>query len=80
VPTVSFTVDGEHPDKIAAALAARNIFVWSGDVYAVEAAKALGIYDTGGAVRVGPVHYNSTVEIDHLLNALTDILPRVNVA
>jgi cysteine desulfurase family protein (TIGR01976 family) len=80
VPTVSFTVDGEHPDNIAAALGARNIFVWSGDVYAVEAARSLGIYDTGGAVRVGPVHYNSSAEVDHVLNALTDILPRAAVA
>ena len=80
VPTVSFTVDGQNPDDIAADLAARNIFVWSGDVYAVEAVKALGIYDTGGAVRVGPVHYNSSAEVDHVLNALSDILPRTNVA
>jgi cysteine desulfurase family protein (TIGR01976 family) len=80
VPTVSFTVDGEAPDDIAASLAARNIFVWSGDLYAVEVARSLGIYDTGGVIRVGPVHYNSGAEIDHLLNALTDILPRTNVA
>jgi cysteine desulfurase family protein (TIGR01976 family) len=80
VPTVSFTVDGQNPDDIAASLAARNIFVWSGHVYAVEAAKSLGIYDSGGAVRVGPVHYNSSAEIDYALNALTDILPRANVA
>jgi len=80
VPTVSFTADGAHPDSIAGALAARNIFVWSGHMYAVEAAKALGIYDTGGVVRVGPIHYNSSAEVDHLLNALSDILPQVNVA
>lgn len=80
VPTVAFTVDGQNPDDIAGSLAARNIFVWSGDVYAVEAAKALDIYDAGGAVRVGPVHYNSSAEVDQVLNALTDILPRANVA
>ena len=79
VPTVSFTVDGVASDSIASTLAAQNIFVWSGHYYAVEVAKALDIY-AAGAVRIGPVHYNSTAEIDQLLNALDDVLPRANVA
>jgi cysteine desulfurase family protein (TIGR01976 family) len=79
VPTVSFTVDGVSSDSIAESLAAQNIFVWSGDYYAVEVAKALGILESG-AVRIGPVHYNSTDEVDQVLNALSDILPRANVA
>jgi cysteine desulfurase family protein (TIGR01976 family) len=75
VPTVSFTHTSARPADVAEALAKRNIFVWSGHNYAVEAAKSLGIYDRGGAVRVGPVHYNSSDEISDLLNALSDILP-----
>jgi cysteine desulfurase family protein (TIGR01976 family) len=80
VPTVSFTVDGVAPASIAESLVMKNIFVWSGHNYAVEAAMALGIYDSGGAVRVGPVHYNTKDEIDALLIALDEILPRANVA
>lgn len=80
VPTVAFTVAGVPPASIAEALAAENIFVWSGHNYAVEVAKSLGIYDTGGAVRVGPVHYNSTDELDRLLVVLEQILPRADVA
>ena len=80
VPTVSFVKAGGSSAAIAKALAERNIFVWSGHNYAVEAARSLGIYDSGGAVRVGPVHYNSTAEIDLLLNALEDILPSANAA
>lgn len=80
VPTVSFTVDGVAPDSIAKELASKNIFVWSGHYYAVEVAKALGICDSGSAVRVGPVHYNSAVEVDRLLNVLDRILPQANVA
>jgi selenocysteine lyase/cysteine desulfurase len=76
VPTVSFTAAGMPSAGIAAALAQRNIFVWSGHNYAVEAAKALGIYDSGGCVRVGPVHYNSIEELDRLLIALEEILAR----
>ena len=79
VPTVSFTVDGVNPAAIAEDLAARNIFVWSGNYYAVEVATALGIIDSG-AVRIGPVHYNSIAEVDQVLNALDDILPRAQVA
>ncbi len=80
VPTVSFTVDGIEPASIAQSLATKNIFVWNGHNYAVEAAMALGIYDSGGAVRIGPVHYNTKDEVDATLIALDEILPRANVA
>ncbi len=80
VPTVSFTVDGVVPASIAEALAKKNIFIWSGHYYAVEPAMALGIYDLGGAIRVGPVHYNTKDEVDAILIALDEILPRANVA
>ena len=80
VPTVSFTVSGVEPASIAEALGARNIFVWNGHNYAVEAARFLGIYEAGGAVRVGPVHYNSIDEIDRLLAVLAGILPRARIA
>jgi cysteine desulfurase family protein (TIGR01976 family) len=80
VPTVSFTVDGVSPATIAQELAAQNIFVWSGNYYAVEVARALGIYDSGGAVRVGLVHYNSPAEVDRVLNALDQMLPHADVA
>jgi cysteine desulfurase family protein (TIGR01976 family) len=80
VPTVSFVVDGIAPARIAEGLARKNIFVWSGHNYAVEAAKSLNIYDKGGAIRVGPVHYNTAAEIDKLLTSLEEILPRANAA
>ncbi len=79
-PTVSFTARAMNPDELAKQLADRGIFVWSGHNYAVEAARALGIYESGGAVRVGPVHYNSVQEVERLLNALEDILPRSQLA
>ena len=75
VPTVSFTARGKSPREIATALADRNIFVWSGHNFAVEVVRALGLEESGGVVRIGPVHYNSTDEIDTLLEALAEILP-----
>jgi cysteine desulfurase family protein (TIGR01976 family) len=73
VPTVAFTHETAAPAAIAEALAMQNIFVWSGHNYAVEVVKTLGIDETGGAVRIGPVHYNSIAEIDELL----DVLPAI---
>jgi len=74
VPTVSFTHDRVTPAHIAESLARENIFVWNGHYYAVEVAEALNIHETGGAVRIGPVHYNSGAEIDECLESLGRIL------
>ena len=73
-PTVAFTHERHAPKDIARSLASENIFAWSGHNYAVEVAKSLGIYESGGAVRVGPVHYNTIGEIDHLVARLGPIL------
>jgi cysteine desulfurase family protein (TIGR01976 family) len=73
-PTVAFTHERHEPDQIARALAEANIFAWSGHNYAVEVAKSLGIYESGGAVRVGPVHYNTLAELDRLVEVLDGIL------
>jgi cysteine desulfurase family protein (TIGR01976 family) len=74
VPTVAFTHDSIESDRIAQSLGEQNIFAWSGHNYAIEVAKTLGIYETGGAVRIGPVHYNSRAEIDELLTVLAAIV------
>jgi len=74
VPTVAFTHESIASDAIAKSLAMQNIFVWSGHNYAIEVAKALGIYESGGAVRIGPVHYNSLAEIDDALAAIETII------
>jgi len=74
VPTVAFVHEDKAPADIAKGLAERNIFAWSGDYYAVEIAKALSIIDSGGAVRIGPVHYNLAGEIDDVVGALAEIL------
>lgn len=76
VPTVALTHASKHPDDVARSLAERGIFVWSGHNYAIEPARALGILDSGGAVRIGPVHYNTLDEIDATLNSLEDVLGR----
>ena len=74
VPTVSFTHSRVAPADIAQGLADDNIFVWSGHNYAVEVARSLDILESGGAVRIGPVHYNSLDEVDETLALLAKIL------
>ncbi|MFK8031060.1 MAG: cysteine desulfurase-like protein [Gammaproteobacteria bacterium] len=73
VPTVSFTSAQHAPLAITEGLAKQNIFVWSGHNYAIEVVDSLGLRDTGGVVRVGPVHYNTEQEIDQVLNAIGDM-------
>ena len=55
---------------MSAALAERGIFVWDGNYYALELMQRLGLEDSGGAVRVGAVHYNTPAEIDAFLDAV----------
>ncbi len=70
VPTVSFTVEKQNPEEISNKLAAENIFVWHGHNYALEAIRLMGLEESGGVVRIGPVHYNTLEEIDHTLEVL----------
>jgi cysteine desulfurase family protein (TIGR01976 family) len=74
-PTAFFTVAGSTPREVAARLAARQINVWDGDNYAWELTGALGLRDSGGAVRAGLVHYNDEAEVDRLLAAVAELAP-----
>ena len=71
--TASFTVAGRTPQQVAEYLAGRKINVWNGHNYAWELAGALGIRDSGSAVRAGLVHYNTATEVDRLLSAVGDL-------
>ena len=72
-PTFAVSVDGVHPDTVAATLGDLGIFVWSGDYYAVEVMRRLGVADQGGLVRIGFVHYNTSEEVDRVVAALGDL-------
>ena len=70
VPTAAFNVAGRAPAEVSAALGERGIFVWDGNYYALELMQRLGLEESGGAVRVGAVHYNTPAEIDSFLEAV----------
>jgi len=71
--TAYFNVAGRTPRQVAEHLAARRINVWEGDNYAWEVTGALGIRDTGSAVRAGLVHYNDADEVARLLAAVAEL-------
>jgi cysteine desulfurase family protein (TIGR01976 family) len=75
VPTISITCKDTTPAKLCAYLASKQIYAWAGNMYAIEVSEQLGLEATGGFVRLGMVHYNTTGEIDRLLKVL-DEMPR----
>ena len=72
-PTFCFNIDGRRPREVAELLGERDLYVWDGDYYALEPMRALGLADSGGAVRAGFLHYTTDDEVDRLLEALTDL-------
>ena len=64
---------GDHPPKtIAKFLAARGIFTWDGNYYALNLAERLQLEKKGGMLRIGLVHYNTLKEVERLLSALRE--------
>ena len=74
VPTVAITSARHTPRALAEALAARGIFVWDGNYYALNLMERLGLEEHGGALRIGLAHYNTPAEIDRLLAALRELV------
>ena len=74
VPTVSFTVTGKDPEKIANELGNQGIYVWNGHNYALAVVERLGLLEAGGMIRIGPVHYNTLEELNRLEEVLTQVV------
>ncbi|KAB8195304.1 cysteine desulfurase-like protein [Nonomuraea phyllanthi] len=68
--TAYFNVAGHTPRQVAEHLAGLGVNVWNGHNYAWELTAALGIRDSGGAVRAGLVHYNDRSDVDRLLEGV----------
>ncbi len=69
-PTAAFTVPGLSPLEITAEMGKKGFFLWEGDFYAQALIERLGLFDSGGVVRLGLVHYNTAEEVDRCLCAL----------
>jgi cysteine desulfurase family protein (TIGR01976 family) len=69
-PTVSFRLDGVAPADLAHALGDEGVCVFAGDYYAYEYFTAMGLRDSGGAVRAGIYHYNTDDDVRRLLSGV----------
>jgi len=74
VPTYALNLQGMHPRSVAEALGKEYIYVWDGNYYALAVTERLGLEESGGMVRVGPVHYNTLEEIHRFGEALRKIV------
>jgi cysteine desulfurase family protein (TIGR01976 family) len=72
VPTFGIRHARLKPEALADWLAARGIFVWHGNFYALPLTEALGL-EPEGLVRIGLLHYNTIFEVDRLLSALSEL-------
>jgi cysteine desulfurase family protein (TIGR01976 family) len=70
VPTFAINHPALAADELAARLGERGIAVWPGNYYALETIRRLGLEERG-AVRIGFVHYNTTDEVDRVLEELS---------
>jgi selenocysteine lyase/cysteine desulfurase len=70
VPTVSFTLEGKDPERVADEIGRQGIYVWNGHNYALAVVERLGLLEAGGMIRVGPVHYNTLDELETFGEAL----------
>jgi cysteine desulfurase family protein (TIGR01976 family) len=71
-PTFCLNLGGLDPRYVTTELAAAGIQAWDGDYYAPGPMGALGLAERG-AVRIGFLHYNTTVEVDRTLEALATV-------
>jgi cysteine desulfurase family protein (TIGR01976 family) len=73
-PTVAVRIAGHTPYELAAFLGERGIFTWAGNYYALSLTERLGVEESGGMLRIGLVHYNTSQEINRLLATLREIV------
>ncbi|WP_299417122.1 aminotransferase class V-fold PLP-dependent enzyme [uncultured Sulfitobacter sp.] len=72
-PTVALALN-RAGEEVARDLADKGIMAGGGDFYALRALEAMGVDTAKGVLRLSFTHYTSQSEIDHLLNALDDVL------
>ena len=76
VPTFGVRLAGKSPLECAEFLSARGIFTWDGNYFALNVTERLGVEASGGLLRIGAVHYNTSAEIERMLAALGELAGR----
>ncbi len=75
-PTLAFTVENNSPAQICKLLAEKSICAWDGHFYALRAVEVLGLLAQGGVTRMGICAYNTSEEIDYVIQSLKTILSK----
>jgi selenocysteine lyase/cysteine desulfurase len=70
VPTFSFNLPGVDPADVSRKLAAADIGIRDGHMYAPRLMERLGLAMDKGCVRASLVHYNDAGEIDRFAQVL----------
>ncbi len=72
--TIAFTLDGMSCSDAVKRLVGKDIAVRNGHFYALRCLEALGIEDTAdGIIRISLVHYNTSREVDRLVEGLKEL-------
>ena len=74
-PTVLFSVDGRSPREVYERLGEHGVNAPAGHFYAIEAARWIGLGDTG-AVRAGLAPYTNDDDVDRLVRGVAEIAGR----
>jgi cysteine desulfurase family protein (TIGR01976 family) len=72
--TLAIRIEKHTPLELATQLGDRGFFTWDGNYYALNLTEQLGVEKSGGFLRIGLVHYNTSQEVDRLLAALREIV------
>lgn len=72
-PTIGIRLAGYTPGDLAQILSEHGISTWDGNHYAINLTERLGIESSGGLLRIGLVHYNTSEEIMFFLEHLNKI-------
>ncbi|HEY9619066.1 MAG TPA: cysteine desulfurase-like protein [Crinalium sp.] len=75
-PTIGLRLEGYTPRELATELGDRGIFTWNGNFYALNLTQRLGLESSGGMLRIGFVHYNTTEEAYRLVHTLHELAVR----
>jgi cysteine desulfurase family protein (TIGR01976 family) len=72
-PTFCFNLEGWSPEALSVELGGLGLFTYHGNYYALGVTTALGLEESGGAVRAGYLHYTTADEADRLCDALASL-------
>ena len=72
--TFALRIEGHTPLELATKLGDRGFFTWDGNYYALNVTEHFDVEKSGGFLRIGLVHYNTTEEVDRMLAALREIV------